>query len=100
MNGQHVTSVGQVIADSRLEAAQAEWERARRVVVTQAVGIRQSCLDLRHIVARLDVNRADERDLLRHIENISACIAEMDGENWLKSPLAMAALRAKENGAQ
>ena len=86
------------IQAQRTDAAQVEWERNRRVVVTQAAGIRQSCVEMENTVRQLDIDIKDTRDLMRHIENIRACVDEMDGDNWLKSPRAMAEERAQGDG--
>lgn len=85
-----------VVEQARLDAAQMEWERNRRVIITQCAGIRQSMRDMEHILNRVDLDGADDRDMRRHIENVRACTDEMDGANWLKSPKAMAELRRKE----
>lgn len=84
------------VEQARLDAAQTEWERNRRVINAQCAGIRQSMLDMEHMLNRVDMDRADDRDMRRHIENVRACVDEMDGENWLKSPRAMAELRRQE----
>jgi hypothetical protein len=85
-----------LIQEARIDAAQMEWERWRRTTVTQVAGIRQACRDLEHLANRLDIDVGQQRDIARSVETIRACIEEMEGPNWLKSPRAMAELRAQE----
>lgn len=85
-----------LIERQRTAAAQMEWERWKRVVGTLGLGFRTSIEEMRKVISRLDIEARDERDLLRYLELIAAGTAEMDSENWLKSPMAMAELRGRE----
>lgn len=86
--------VGSSVND-RTAGGQMEWERWKRVVGTMCAGLRQAAGEIEHLVWQLDIDVAQETELLRLVEVLRSWIEELDGENWLKSPLAMAEMRSQ-----
>jgi hypothetical protein len=86
-----------LIEQARIDAAQMEWERARRIVVTQTIGIRAALAEMRKVLAAPSFSPAKaEGELRRYVSLVESCCDELDGDNWLKSPQAMALMRQQE----
>jgi hypothetical protein len=84
------------VEEARVEAAQMEWERNKRVITTQTLGITTAVDEIRKVLKRIDIDVRDERELLRYVELIADCAYELTSENWLKSPKAMAEKRRQD----
>lgn len=83
------------IEGERVAAAQMEWERWKRANGVAAAGLRTTAGELRKLAKR-QVETRDERDLERMAGLHEELAAQLDGENWLRSPKAMAELRNVE----
>lgn len=81
--------------EARIDAAQREWERWRRSVGVAAAGLRTNAEDLRRMAKRV-TSPSDEGVLLRMAAMEEALAEQLDGEDWLKSPKAMALMKAQE----
>lgn len=83
-----------LVEQARVEAAHMEWERWKRANGVAAAGLRHNAADMRKLAVRLP--GFYEGELLRMAAMAEALAEQLDGENWLKSPKAMALMRQQE----
>lgn len=76
----------------RIDAAQAEWTRWKRVNGVAAAGFRATAAELQKLANSLGAP-AITAAINRHAAQLMEHAYLLDGEDWLKSPLAMAEKR-------